>query len=187
MWYLLSFSYRASEELGSTPLHFAAANGSVELVELLLSRGAHPTVVDKYGSTPLSVALAKKNYGVANLLQKSFIVGNNSTPTLVDAPTLTSYSPINRKNTSSKASVKSENSSPGTLSPISFSGLLRRKSFPDLRLPLSERAVTREKPKTFRGIFRLYQKSISSASLGSCSSIGSPIIPTVPSHARTVL
>src|SRR5947199_9862682 len=54
---------------GSTALHFAAANGCTQSVELLLKNGAIVDVSDKYGSTPLSVALAKNHADVAELLR----------------------------------------------------------------------------------------------------------------------
>ena len=41
---------------GSTPLHFAAANGNTEAVTLLLLHGAHPSRADKHGVTPEMLA-----------------------------------------------------------------------------------------------------------------------------------
>ena len=41
---------------GSTPLHFACANGHVNIVIILLQHGAHPDRADKHGVTPEAVA-----------------------------------------------------------------------------------------------------------------------------------
>lgn len=41
---------------GSTPLHFAAANGNTDVVLLLLLHGAHPNRADKHGVTPEMLA-----------------------------------------------------------------------------------------------------------------------------------
>ncbi|KAF9294929.1 hypothetical protein BGZ88_003097 [Linnemannia elongata] len=53
---------------GSTPLHFAAANGCLAIVEILLRHGATPDLADKYGSTPYTVATARNHPDVAALL-----------------------------------------------------------------------------------------------------------------------
>lgn len=45
--------------IGSTPLHFAAANGNTSVVSLLLLRGAHADRADKDRVTP--EMLAQKN------------------------------------------------------------------------------------------------------------------------------
>jgi len=41
---------------GSTPLHFACANGHVNIVIILLQHGAHPDRADKHGVTPEALA-----------------------------------------------------------------------------------------------------------------------------------
>ncbi|KAF9268745.1 hypothetical protein L218DRAFT_984111 [Marasmius fiardii PR-910] len=41
---------------GSTPLHFAAANGNKNVMMTLLLRGAHPDIQDKHGITPAALA-----------------------------------------------------------------------------------------------------------------------------------
>ncbi|KFH64315.1 hypothetical protein MVEG_10140 [Podila verticillata NRRL 6337] len=53
---------------GSTPLHFAAANGCLAIVEVLLRHGAIADLTDKYGSSPLSVAIARNHPEVASVL-----------------------------------------------------------------------------------------------------------------------
>ncbi|GAA5944709.1 hypothetical protein JCM10213_009197 [Rhodosporidiobolus nylandii] len=42
---------------GSTPLHFAAANGHTDVINLLLSYGADPRLAEKHGITPEAIAL----------------------------------------------------------------------------------------------------------------------------------
>jgi ankyrin repeat protein len=41
---------------GRTPLHFSAQLGDVELIRMLLARGADPELRDHYGETPLKAA-----------------------------------------------------------------------------------------------------------------------------------
>ncbi|KAF9996796.1 hypothetical protein BGZ65_007631 [Modicella reniformis] len=55
---------------GSTPLHFAAANGCLAVVDILLRHGAIVDKADKYGSTPLSVSAARNHPDVASLLRQ---------------------------------------------------------------------------------------------------------------------
>mmetsp|Transcript_13864 Transcript_13864/g.35384 ORF Transcript_13864/g.35384 Transcript_13864/m.35384 type:complete len:813 (-) Transcript_13864:57-2495(-) len=51
-----------------TPLHFAAAEGSEELVCMLLQHGADATLTDSHGHTPMHLALAGGHVDVAHLL-----------------------------------------------------------------------------------------------------------------------
>ncbi|KAG0001988.1 hypothetical protein BGZ79_003839 [Entomortierella chlamydospora] len=55
---------------GSTPLHFAAANGCQTVVEILLRHGAIADLADKYGTTPYIVAVARNHPDIANLLHQ---------------------------------------------------------------------------------------------------------------------
>ncbi len=43
----------AAQGDGATPLHWAAYKIDLELVQLLLDRGAKPDAANRYGSTPL--------------------------------------------------------------------------------------------------------------------------------------
>jgi ankyrin repeat protein len=52
-----------------TPLHYAAQEGKVELVKLLLSRGADPTVKNTKGRTVLQSAEFYRQAQVVELLQ----------------------------------------------------------------------------------------------------------------------
>ncbi|KAF9195157.1 hypothetical protein BGZ51_004584 [Haplosporangium sp. Z 767] len=54
--------------IGSTPLHFAAANGCLTIVEILLRHGAIADLADKYGTTPFTVATARHHPEVASVL-----------------------------------------------------------------------------------------------------------------------
>ncbi|KAK7045689.1 putative ankyrin-repeat protein [Paramarasmius palmivorus] len=53
---------------GSTPLHFAAANGNKSVMMTLLLRGAHPDRKDKYGVTPATLAEQNGWIECANIL-----------------------------------------------------------------------------------------------------------------------
>lgn len=46
----------AKDNIGWTPLHFAALRGHVEIVKLLLERGAVPWIADNGGQIPLDYA-----------------------------------------------------------------------------------------------------------------------------------
>jgi ankyrin repeat protein len=45
------------DEDGRIPLHLAAKNGSYEIVQLLLTKGAEVTIEDNGGLTPLHLAI----------------------------------------------------------------------------------------------------------------------------------
>lgn len=53
---------------GRTTLHLAVAEGQMEVVRILLERGALVDVVDRWGSTPLLEALRLKDMKTAKLL-----------------------------------------------------------------------------------------------------------------------
>jgi ankyrin repeat protein len=53
---------------GMRPLHIAARNGYLEIVELLLEHGANPNVQDNDGRTPLHYAVENCHVGVARVL-----------------------------------------------------------------------------------------------------------------------
>jgi ankyrin repeat protein len=48
----------------------AAAAGFEEMVEILLSRGADPSIVDSGGKSPLERAVERHRSGVAEILKK---------------------------------------------------------------------------------------------------------------------
>lgn len=51
----------AIDDEGHTPLHWAASIGNINLVQLLLSNGASPLVVNNFGLNPLSKAVSFNN------------------------------------------------------------------------------------------------------------------------------
>ncbi|XP_069674824.1 putative ankyrin repeat protein RF_0381 [Periplaneta americana] len=51
-----------------TSLHYAARNGTYDIVKFLISRGANYTIEDKNGDTPLEAALSKNRTRVVELL-----------------------------------------------------------------------------------------------------------------------
>ena len=62
----------------STALSFACDRGHLQVVELLLSRGANPNVKDTfYNATPLTWAQLNKHYDVISLLLKAGVEGAN--------------------------------------------------------------------------------------------------------------
>lgn len=58
---------RQCDEMGDTPLHFAASEDCVEVAELLLAAGATVDRQDIYGHTPLYAA-KRNRIGVAKVL-----------------------------------------------------------------------------------------------------------------------
>jgi len=55
-------------ESGRTALILASMNGRIEIVELLLAKGADPNIVDKYDKTALIVASISGNTDIVKLL-----------------------------------------------------------------------------------------------------------------------
>ncbi|KAG1375354.1 hypothetical protein G6F61_008546 [Rhizopus arrhizus] len=67
---LQQYSKKKNEKaLGSTALHVACANGCFHIVHLLLENGAQVDLEDKFGSTPLDIAFARKDEEMVRLLQ----------------------------------------------------------------------------------------------------------------------
>jgi len=59
-----------SKKPTNTPLHYAAINGDIEIVEMLLSRHANINAENKYGNTPLHNAVESKKMEIIELLLK---------------------------------------------------------------------------------------------------------------------
>lgn len=69
VWYLLRCNANPDiKDLarGNTPLHFAASNGRLDLVRLLLEEGADPRIENCYGNTP---AVFAKNPDIKTMLE----------------------------------------------------------------------------------------------------------------------
>ena len=64
---------------GCTPLHFAAANGHLPIVRLLLKRGADPRIGDKHGVRPEDVAADYGYHAIVDVLREA---GNEPTSAL---------------------------------------------------------------------------------------------------------
>lgn len=65
-----SRSHQAPGVEGSTPLHFAAANGHYAVVCVLLENGARPAPTDRDGQTPESLARANHHTACADLVRQ---------------------------------------------------------------------------------------------------------------------
>lgn len=59
----LGFDPNAGNEVGCTPLMAAARGGSLDVIRLLLSRGANPTQSDTKGDTALHCVVAQPPHG----------------------------------------------------------------------------------------------------------------------------
>jgi len=68
------------DEQGWTPLNWAAGKGSVEIVSLLLDRGADVFQTGRDQRTPYKIALAAKHTDVARLLKKAEQAVNGASP-----------------------------------------------------------------------------------------------------------
>jgi ankyrin repeat protein len=53
---------------GNTLLHSAVANGDIEEVERLLAAGADPTIINRYGKTPVDEAVILGYVSICDLL-----------------------------------------------------------------------------------------------------------------------
>lgn len=60
----------ALDDEQNTPLMYAAALEKIDVIEILLARGANPAIKNKFGSTALSIAKARRYSNVVALLEK---------------------------------------------------------------------------------------------------------------------
>jgi len=56
------------EKTGNAPIHIAAQNGHLELVQLLKEKGANLSVQNKRGNTPVHMSIGYNYYSVSKLL-----------------------------------------------------------------------------------------------------------------------
>ena len=67
---LLIFTVPGCRKNESTPLHSAAHAGRIEMVELLIAKGADINATSNIGQTPLALAKAKGHTEISELLRK---------------------------------------------------------------------------------------------------------------------
>jgi ankyrin repeat protein len=60
----------SKDSLGRTPLHVAASEGRVQIVEYLMNLKADPTAKDKFGNTPFNDAVRSKHDAVITVIKK---------------------------------------------------------------------------------------------------------------------
>lgn len=58
------------DSIGQTPLHWAAENGSSEMVECLIRNGANIEITDTNGYTPLTLALSSPDHGELRYIER---------------------------------------------------------------------------------------------------------------------
>ncbi len=59
------------DNIGYTPLHYAAYHGHLEIVRFLLKGGADPKLRDKKGQTPLALATERGLTAIVHMLRKA--------------------------------------------------------------------------------------------------------------------
>jgi cytohesin len=66
--HLTNVDINSEDSDGRTGVHWAAAKGKTEALQLLLQHGGDPNRADKYGQTPVSIAAVKENTQALQLL-----------------------------------------------------------------------------------------------------------------------
>ncbi|CAB0029330.1 unnamed protein product [Trichogramma brassicae] len=84
----------AQDNEGQTPLHEAMFNGNINLVEILMRRGANPNLADDNGYTPLHI-LCLREYDAVDLAKRFFEIGKEfNKPVKVDAQDNEGWTPL---------------------------------------------------------------------------------------------
>ncbi|KAF8777580.1 Poly [ADP-ribose] polymerase tankyrase-2 like protein [Argiope bruennichi] len=76
----------AKDNDGHHPLHWAASNGHISIVKLLLETGADPTYVTNKGNTPLHIAVSKGFLVITEVLLQ--FIACDELDNFINAPTL---------------------------------------------------------------------------------------------------
>jgi len=70
-----------ADDCGRTAAHAAAENGYIEIIELLASKGANFNITNKWGKTPLDVALSNNHLNIVCFILDKITVKKPKTTT----------------------------------------------------------------------------------------------------------
>lgn len=74
-----------TDNKGATPLFYAARNGRIDLIELLLKNGANPAIKLESGSTAEDIAALHNQHKAAEVLRKSLLYSASKSTPLVQS------------------------------------------------------------------------------------------------------
>jgi hypothetical protein len=73
------------DDAGFTPLHFAAQQGQAEVAKMLIDSGAPLEARNKFGNTPLWVALLNRRTGEGDVVMAALLTAGASTDATNDS------------------------------------------------------------------------------------------------------